>query len=76
MGLHIAFILLPGLFAVPDGLENRGVTAGTTFFILFNGGVALVMASAVNRRLCDRVGESPAARCWAFPRSISGSASP
>jgi hypothetical protein len=58
MCVHIAFILLPGLFAVPDGLENRGLTAGTTFFILFNGGVALVMASAVNRRLCDSVGES------------------
>ena len=58
MGVHIAFILLPGLFAVPDGLENRGITASTAFFILFNGGVALVMAFAVNRRLCDSVGEA------------------
>jgi hypothetical protein len=57
VGVHAAFILLPNLFAVPDGVQSNGVTAGATFFIVFTGSVALVMTAAVNRGLCERVGD-------------------
>jgi hypothetical protein len=57
IGVHIGFILLPALVAVPDGVQDKGITAGVTVFILFTGSVALVLAAAVNRTLCARVGE-------------------
>ena len=56
MGVYFAFILLPNLFAVPDGLRPAGITAGMTMFVLFTGSVTLVMAAAVNSGLCDKVG--------------------
>jgi hypothetical protein len=56
MGVYFAFILLPNLFAVPDGVRPQGITAGMTLFVLFTGSVTLVMAAAVNRALCEQVG--------------------
>ena len=56
MGVYFAFILVPNLLAVPDGVQPRGITAGTTFFVLFTGSVTLVMAAAANRALCRRFG--------------------
>jgi hypothetical protein len=58
IGVHIGFILLPNLIAVPDGVSRQGITAGVTAFILFSGVVALVLAAAVNRSLCERAGEA------------------
>jgi hypothetical protein len=56
MGVYFAFILLPNLFAVPDGVRPAGITAGTTMFVLFTGSVTLVMAAAVHGGFCDKVG--------------------
>jgi hypothetical protein len=56
MGVYFAFILLPNLFAVPDGVRPAGITAGTTVFVLFTGGVTVVMAASVSHGFCDKVG--------------------
>jgi hypothetical protein len=56
MGVYFAFILLPNLFAVPDGVRPSGITAGMTMFVFFTGSVTLVMAASVNNSLCDKVG--------------------
>lgn len=56
MGVYFAFILLPNLFAVPDGVRPAGITAGTTMFVFFTGSVTLVMAASVSRGLCDKIG--------------------
>ncbi len=58
MGVYFAFILLPNLFAVPDGVRPAGITAGMTLFVLFTGTVTLVMAASINQGLCDKVGSS------------------
>lgn len=57
MGVFFFFLLLPGLFAMPDDMEPRGVTAGMTIFIAFTGAVTLVLAASVSRRFCERLGE-------------------
>jgi hypothetical protein len=56
MLVYFAAILVPNLLAVPDGVREGGITAGMTFFVAFTGTVTLVMAAAVNRGLCERVG--------------------
>ncbi len=57
LGVYFAALLVPNLFAVSDGVRPAGITTGMTVFILFSGGVTLVMAAAVNRGLCCRMGE-------------------
>lgn len=57
LAVYFAAILLPNLFAVPDGIRPAGITAGMTFFVFFTGTVTLVMMGAVNRSLCEKVGE-------------------
>jgi hypothetical protein len=56
MAVYFGFILLPNLFAVPDGVRPSGITAGMTSFVIFTGIVTLVMAMAVSQRLCAQVG--------------------
>jgi hypothetical protein len=56
MLVYFAAILVPNLLAVSDGVSGGGITAGMTFFAVFTGTVTLVMAAAVNRSLCTRVG--------------------
>ena len=56
MAVYFAAILLPNLVAVPDGVRPAGITAGMTFFAIFTGTVTLVLAAAVNRSLCEKVG--------------------
>jgi hypothetical protein len=56
LAVYFAAILLPNLFAISDGTRPAGITAGMTFFILFTGGVTLVMTAAVNRSLSLALG--------------------
>lgn len=56
LAVYFAVILLPNLFAVPDGVRPTGITAGMTFFVLFTGAVMLTMAAAVHRGLQRRIG--------------------
>ena len=56
MAVYFGFILLPNLFAVPDGVRPAGITAGMTAFVLFTGSVTLVMSAAASQRLCAQVG--------------------
>jgi hypothetical protein len=56
MAVYFAAILLPNLFAIPDGVRPVGITAGMTFFVFFTGTVTLVLAAAVSRTLCRHVG--------------------
>jgi hypothetical protein len=57
MVVYFAFLLLPNLFTVPGDLRSEGITSGMTFFVLFTGTITLVLATAVNRQLCARVGD-------------------
>jgi hypothetical protein len=57
MAVYCALIILPNLVVMPDGIRHEGVTAGMSIFVLFTGGVTLVMAAAASRRLCARMGE-------------------
>jgi hypothetical protein len=56
MLVYVAAILVPNLLSVSDGVSGGGITAGMTFFVVFTATVTLVMAAAVNRSLCERVG--------------------
>lgn len=57
MAVYFAAILLPNLVATPDGIRPAGITAGMAFFVFFTGTVTAVLATAVNRTLCARVGQ-------------------
>ena len=57
MAVYFAAILLPNIAAVPDGVQPGGITMGMTAFAAFTGMVTLVMVAAVNRGLCEQVGE-------------------
>lgn len=56
LAVYFAAILLPNVLAVPDGVHPGGISAGMTLFVFFTGSIALVMAVAVNRSLCSKVG--------------------
>lgn len=56
MAVYFAAILLPNLLAMPDSVRQSGITAGMTVFVVFTGIVTIVMATAVNRSLCQQVG--------------------
>jgi hypothetical protein len=57
MAVYFGTLLVPNLFAVPDGIRPGGITVGMTFFAVFTGCVTLVMAAAVNRGLAGQLGE-------------------
>jgi hypothetical protein len=56
LAVYLVAILLPNLLAVPGGIRPAGITAGMVFFVAFTGGVTLVMATALHRSLCRKVG--------------------
>ena len=61
IAVYLATIIVPNLVVMPDGVRHYGITSGMMIFVLFTGGVTLVMGAAVNQALCARVGR-PACR--------------